>query len=95
MGQRSDDWLSEYGDLIRRNGFEVRRLILSGFIEICPGCRELSAYAWDDCDDYDDKPSPGMVAHIGCCSGFEWRCGHCGTHWMDADSPLNHPAYTH
>jgi hypothetical protein len=35
------------------------------------------------------------VYGISSCSGFEWECGNCHTHWMDRNSPINHPAYTH
>ena len=84
---------------------DVQDLIEDGSIETCPCCGELSAYAWQDADAYDEfedgiipggfTPEPGTVAHIGTASGFEWECGHCGAHLVAEDSPINHPCYTH
>jgi hypothetical protein len=28
-------------------------------------------------------------------SAWEWECRNCKTHWMERNSPLNHPCYTH
>ena len=77
---------------------EVQALIDDGSIEECPVCGALSAYAYQDSnipgeDDYDTN-SP-VVYMIGACSGYEWTCGKCGTSFTPADSPLNHPCYTH
>lgn len=55
----------------------------------CERCDGLNAHAWGDCDE-----ALG-IAHIPVASCWEWQCGHCGTHWVEADSPINHPAYTH
>jgi len=74
----------------------IRDLIAKGYIEVCPGCGELSAYSYLDADECDDNgPESGQVATIGTCSSWEWECGHCRTHWMEHDSPLNSPCYTH
>lgn len=87
MSDRSEEWLDEFGPAIDELDEDIKALVLDGSIEICPVCGKLSAYCWDDATD--------PVAHIPACSGWEWQCGHCGAHLMDADSPLNHPAYTH
>ena len=101
---RSQEWLDEFGNLLPTDD-ETRALVLDGSIEICPVCWGLSAYAWQDSDAYDQfedgiipgdfRPAPGSIAHIGTAGGSEWQCGHCGAHCVDADSPINHPAYTH
>lgn len=78
-------------------------LLEKGYVEECSACGGVSAYAWEDVEldpnDVHFKSSPEqlkLVAHIGTCSGLgEWQCGHCGTYWMEEDSPLNHPCYTH
>jgi len=68
---------------------DTQALIDSGDIEVCPACGGLSAYCHADVDE-----TKG-IAHIGATSCFEWECGHCHTHWTDADSPINAECYTH
>ena len=70
--------------------------------EVCPNCFGVSAHCWDDVseDAYEDdslpyNPKQGTIAHIPCAGSWEWECPHCNTHWMEKDSPLNHPCYTH
>lgn len=80
-------------------------LIESGHILECICCGELSAYCYGDTDAYDQfdddiipggfKPEPGTIAHIGTASCWEWECGHCGAHHVDADSPILAECYTH
>ena len=67
----------------------IARLEARGHIERCLVCDGLSAYAWCDVDE-----SLG-VAFIGAASCWEWECGHCRAHHVQADSPILHPAYTH
>lgn len=67
----------------------IDQLLEKGHIETCLVCDKLSAYAW--CDTDEDLG----VAHIGTASCWEWECGHCRAHHVEADSPLLHPAYTH
>ena len=85
---------------------EIKVLVLDGSIEICPCCSGMSAYAWDDCDAYDDfpdgiipssyKPDLDKVAHIPSSSGLgEWQCGHCHEHLCDINSPLLNECFTH
>jgi hypothetical protein len=74
-------------------------------VEQCGRCGEFSAYCWDDCNAYGDfadgivpggfVPAPGTIAHIGCSSSWEWECGHCGTRWVERNSPINAECYTH
>lgn len=95
MNQRSEEWLAAFGHLLPQDD-ETRALVLAGDIEICPACHGMSAYHWGLCDDQEgDRPAPGTVAHIAASSTWEWECGHCHRHWVDADSPLLHPCYTH
>lgn len=104
MSKRSEEWLFQFEYLLPEDE-ETRSLVLCGDIEVCPGCCELSAYAYRYTTAYDQfedniipggfKPEAGTIAHIGTCGSWEWECGHCRTRWMDRDSPLNHPAYTH
>lgn len=102
---RSEEWMAEFGDQLP-NDPDTLLLVLDGSIEICPCCGGLSAYCWDDCTGYDEfedgiipggfVPAKDMIAHIGTASGLgEWECGHCKRMLVDADSPLNHPCYTH
>lgn len=36
------------------------------------------------------------VYHIPSASGLgEWQCGKCKTYWMEKNSPLNSPCFTH
>lgn len=105
MTKRSQEWLAEFGDIAEEQSEYVRLLILDGSIEICPVCLELSAYAFQDTTAYDKfpngncppsyKPAKDSIALISVASGDEWECGHCGSHIMEANSPINHPAYTH
>lgn len=67
----------------------LARLIARHHVERCLICDGLSAYAWCDTDE-----NLG-VAHVGVASGWEWRCGHCRAHHVEADAPILHPAYTH
>lgn len=101
---RSPEWIEEFSPILDTLGPNVKLLVLDGSIEICPVCGELSAYAWQDTTAYEGlgdiipggfKPQGGTIAHIPVASGFEWQCGHCGRHLVEADSPINHPAYTH
>lgn len=102
---RSDDWMDSMGHLADALDDATKAKVLKGSIEICPCCEELSAYAWNETTAYDHlgsivpggfKPEKGTIAHIGTCSGLgEWECGHCHTHLVEVDSPLNHPCYTH
>jgi hypothetical protein len=83
----------------------IALMIASTAIETCLVCGELSAYAYGNCDAYDQfpddiipggfRPLPGTIAHIGTASYWEWECGHCGAHHVDADSPILAPCYTH
>lgn len=102
--KRSPEWMEELGPGLDELPEDTRLLVENGSIEICPICHELSAYSWYESDAYDEcgdiipggfKPKPGTIAHIGTASGDEWECGHCKARLMDANSPLNHPAYTH
>lgn len=102
---RSEDWMVEFGHFLDDVDKKTKALVLDGSIEVCPVCHELSAYSWNDCTGYEEftdgiipggfKPEKGKIAHIGTASGSEFECGHCKAHVMDANSPLNHPAYTH
>lgn len=66
-------------------------LIEDGSIEICPICRGLSAYAWQDASE-----DGGPIAHIGAASGLgEWQCGHCRAYLVAADSILTANVFTH
>lgn len=89
---RSDDYIAEFGPIIDAQEPEDRALILDGSIEICPVCSELSAYCYTD--SHEDE-GPGFIGVITLASCFEWRCPHCDSHIVDADSPINHPCYTH
>lgn len=70
---------------------------------ICGHCGALNAHCWDDCNmdpntgkrDADCLEDAADVYHIPVASGWEWQCGKCKTHWVEADSPLNHSCYTH
>jgi hypothetical protein len=76
---------------------------MTSHLETCPVCNEQSSHCWADTTSYDVvdhihhgmKLEPGTIGHIGVSSCWEWECPHCGSHVVDADSPLNHPAYTH
>jgi len=91
---RSDEWMEEYGHHLDGLAPDVRALVLDGSVEICPACLELSAYAWEDVTAEDGR-EPGKIHHVPTAGAWEWECGACGTHWTEADSPINHPAYTH
>lgn len=99
MGQRSQEWLAEFGHIAEEQSEDVKLLILDGSIEVCPVCLELSAYAFQDTTAYDEdedaEPSEGTIALVGASSGYEWTCGHCKSHVAEASSPINHPCYTH
>jgi hypothetical protein len=106
MATRSQEWIDEHAIMLEGKSPEDMSLILDGSVEICPACMELSAYAFQDTTAYDEfpdgnptepfwKPKLGTIAHIAVCSGFEWQCGHCGVHVVPANSPINHPCYTH
>lgn len=73
----------------RRKPAVLAKLIDKGHVMRCSSCNGLSAYAWCDTDESLN------VAHIGAASCWEWQCGHCRTHWVEADSPINSPCYTH
>ncbi len=83
----------------------IAELMDKGYVERCPVCGGLSAYAWDDVspeltdhDIYYRRPNPNekhLVAHIPSSSAFEWQCGHCGASLTSVDSPLNAEVYTH
>jgi len=68
---------------------EIATLQEKGYVNECPACGKLSAHAWEDVDE------EAGIAHIPTASCWEWQCGHCGAHLVQADSPINHPAYTH
>lgn len=84
---------------------EIESLIKDGSIVVCPACLEMSAHAWQDSTAYEQFtdgiipggfiPSKGSIAHVGASSCWEWECGHCRAHVVDADSPLTCPCYTH
>jgi hypothetical protein len=104
-----DDDDDEYEEppMFDDDDFDIQEKIESGDIEECPGCGAYNAYSWDlsnmDPNKRPDARDPESdladieedIYHIGAASGYEWECGKCHTHWMEADSPLNHPAYTH
>jgi hypothetical protein len=102
---RSTDWLEEFAAELEALPEEKLDLTLGGDLELCPGCRELSAYAWRLTDAYTQfadgiidggfRPATGTIALIGTASGYEWQCGHCRRSWAEADSPLTAPCYTH
>jgi hypothetical protein len=87
------------------NFSEIERLIENGSIVVCPVCEGLSAHAWGDTTSYDQfvdgiipggfVPAKGTIAHIGTSSCWEWECGHCKSHVVEAGSPLTDPCYTH
>lgn len=104
MSKRSEEWMAEFGHYLENLDAETKELVLDGSIEICPCCGEMSAYAWQDANAYEEfdrfipggfVPEKGKIAHIPTASGFEWQCGHCLKHLADADSPVNYPAYSH
>lgn len=62
----------------------------------CPNCGALCFHSWSDECFRERIESAGITfSHIGTAGGWEWHCDNCDTHWMEEDSPLNHPAYTH
>lgn len=65
----------------------TQELIESGNVEVCPVCGGLSAYAWQDVNE--------DIAHIPTASCWEWECGHCGAHLVDASAPILAEVYTH
>ena len=62
--------------------------------EICPRCNRICAYAYPVID---FLVKHGFeIFHIPVASGLgEWQCGNCETYWVERNSPINHPAYTH
>jgi hypothetical protein len=62
---------------------------MSKDLEECPVCGGLNTYCWDDVDE--EKG----IAHIPTASCWEWQCGHCGAHLVEAGSPPTYPCYTH
>lgn len=64
-------------------------LIGKGYIEECPCCGGLSAYAWEDVNE------EAGITHIPVASCWEWQCGHCHAHLVEADSPILAECYTH
>ena len=68
---------------------DLATMLDAGYVEQCPACGGLSAYAWIDVD------APAGIAHIGAPSCWEWQCGHCRTYWAAAGSPLTAECYTH
>jgi hypothetical protein len=105
MATRSDDWKIEFEHLLADLPPDTVKLVMDGDVEICPCCHQMSAYSWDEANAYDEfpdgntppfwKPERGKIAHISTCSGYEWQCGHCHSNIVEADSPINHPCYTH
>lgn len=104
MANRTENWMAEFNHILPEDEKD-RALVLDGSIEICPACGEMSAYAWlyvnafdaspHEIDSASFKPDHGTIAHIGTASCFEWECGHCGGHIVEASSPINAPGYTH
>lgn len=84
---------------------DTDELVELGHVLECPCCGELSAYAWEDATAYDQfedgivpggfRPAPGTIAHIGTASCWEWECGHCRAHLVQADSPILAECYRH
>jgi hypothetical protein len=96
---RTAEWQDCFETYLEALEPEVRELVLSGDIEICPCCDELSAYAWQESNAYDQfsdgivpggfVPESGAIAHVGTSSGLgEWECGHCHVHLVESDSVL-------
>ena len=73
------------------NAKQLRRLIITGDVEVCPACNTLSAYCYDDADEESKPP----VYHIPACSCFDWQCGKCGATLADANSAALAEVYTH
>jgi hypothetical protein len=80
----------------------VKRWFSRGWLERCPSCDGLSAYAWEDTEIdpntvlwKTEAKDRNKIAHIPAASGFEWTCGHCGLSWTPKNSPINSPCYTH
>jgi len=102
---RSDEYLDEFAFELSSLDDSTKELVLKGSVEICPCCNELSAYAWQDTNSYDELgdiipggfvPKAGTIAHIPTSCGLgSWECGHCHAHLCDRDSVLNSPCYTH
>lgn len=67
----------------------VAELVRLKHVLECPVCGELSAHAWCDVDE------ELGIAHIPTASCWEWECGHCGAHLVEADAPILAECYTH
>lgn len=102
---RNEDWVQENWFDLQAAEPDVKNKLMSGEIEICPICKEKSAYAWNSTTSYEGlgsiipggfKPTTGTIAHISVSSGLgEWQCGHCKEHLVDTRSPLLASCYTH
>lgn len=98
MSNRSAEWFDEFELVLDTLTDDAKELVLDGAVEVCPVCRELSAYAWQDATAYDDEDThtygmrlrSGTIGHIGTSSCWEFECAHCQAHCVDAASPMNH-----
>lgn len=67
----------------------IAKRIEKSDIEVCSACGKMSAYYWGYVDRLHN------IAHIPTTSCFEWECGHCHSHIVEENSPINAECYTH